>query len=90
MKKPMKPTMRKAAAASTMKPKAWIDNETHDEKGNGDVDNGWASSGKPTKPTTRKAAATLTMVGSVTVNNETHETSNILIKRERHSLREMR
>ena len=41
--------MRKAAVASTMKPKAWIDNETHethDEKGSGDVDNGWASRDK--------------------------------------------
>ena len=45
---------------------------------------------KPTKLTTRKAAAMLTMVGPVTVNNETHETSNILINRERHGLREMR
>ena len=46
MEKPTKPTTRKVAAASTMKPRAWIDNETHDEKGSGDIDDGWAGGGK--------------------------------------------
>ena len=42
----MKPKTRKAATDSTMKPRAWIDDETHAEKGSGDVDDGWVGGGK--------------------------------------------
>ena len=44
--KPMKPTKRKAAATLTMVGPAGINDETHDEKGSGNVDNGRAGDGK--------------------------------------------
>ena len=44
--KPMKPTTRKAVAMLTMVGSAAVNDETHDEKGSGNVDDGRASGGK--------------------------------------------